>query len=181
MNLPAMERQVAKLTAAVSAFRNLRIDGFERHTTPGGMSFVPKGAQKSPIGVRQFWVRNPASRPDGYPDTILCDEVESPIGGTTHVAKPYLLRKTPWANGQTRDGKRFTYTTNEERDSISVTDENDKEHQVITPSYKNGDVIYAMALVAGRDAELKDADGLLVHTQWVDLNVDGRCWAKGSA
>ena len=43
MNLLAMDRQIRALTSAFAALRNLRIDGFDRHTTPGGISFVPKG------------------------------------------------------------------------------------------------------------------------------------------
>lgn len=90
--------------------------------------------------------------------------------GTTEiiVAKPYLLRRsiTSW-NGIT-----YTYTSDYEREA---TDGVDTEDQVIVPAYVADDIVYIVRVSAfGTDVE--DEDGNPVY--WLDLNVDGRAWAK---
>ena len=91
------------------------------------------------------------------------------IEGTVdlYVAKPYLLRRSlaSW-NGLT-----FTYTSNYEREA---TDGVDSEDQVIVPAYVVDDILYIVRPVGGTDT-VDAADNPIL---WLDLNVDGRAWAK---
>ena len=87
-----------------------------------------------------------------------------------YVAKPYLLRRslTSW-NGLT-----FTYSSNFEREA---TDGVDTEDQIIVPAYVTDDILYIVRPYGGTDTV--DPGGQPIV--WVDLNVDGRAWAKVAA
>lgn len=106
-------------------------------------------------------------------DTLTCHTYEGTTEGTDAITvlKPYLLRKTTY-NGVTRTlpnewgegdlAVTYTYQSAQARKgTVSSVDEN----QVITPRYLAGDIIYG-AQVTGAAAD------------WVDLNVDGRAWAR---
>lgn len=118
---------------------------------------------------------------DEYPDTILCRRSE---GGAAdiHVAKPYLLRRTPWNDGQERGEFRYEYVSNVERDSIRVADETDKERQVVTPSFERGDVIYAVLYGYSEADDLRAEAGseTRLQTPWLATIYDAREWAKKS-
>lgn len=84
-----------------------------------------------------------------------------------YVAKPYLLRRSlPSWNGLT-----FTYTSDYEREA---TDGVDTEDQVIVPAYVIGDILYVVRPIGGTDVVDDDTAPVV----WLDLNVDGRAWAK---
>ena len=87
-----------------------------------------------------------------------------------YVAKPYLLRRSlaSW-NGLT-----FTYSSNFER---TATKGGDTEDQVIVPAYVPDDILYVVRPYGGTDTV--DADDQPIV--WLDLNVDGRAWAKAAA
>ena len=84
-----------------------------------------------------------------------------------YVAKPYLLRRslTSW-NGIT-----FTYSSNFER---TATKGGDTEDQVMVPAYVADDILYIVRPYGGTDT----VDPVGQPIVWVDLNVDGRAWAK---
>jgi hypothetical protein len=90
--------------------------------------------------------------------------------GTTEivVAKPYLLRRsiTSW------NGISYTYTSDSER---TATKSPDSETQVIVPAYVADDILYIVR-VSQFGTDVDDPDGNPVY--WLDLNVDGRAWAK---
>lgn len=88
------------------------------------------------------------------------------------VAKPWLLRKTPF-HGLTLNGKTYIYDSGTAR---NVDDGNEDEDQVIIPSYTDpsGAVIYAVRGVVGGTGVVVESDPVV----WLDLNVDGRAWAK---
>jgi len=84
-----------------------------------------------------------------------------------YVAKPYLLRRSlaSW-NGIT-----FAYSSNFEREA---TDGVDTEDQVIVPAYVPDDILYIVRPYGGTGT-VDDGGNAIV---WLDLNVDGRAWAK---
>ena len=151
-----------------------RLVEVERRTTPDN-SFVAK-----PSVVRRFIVVDP-----DFPDTVLCGIVKDGPG-VVHVAKPYLLRRTPFTgSGYRRDGKGFVYTSNTERTVTQYTpappqgQANPTENQRIIPKYVAGDVIVAETqLIEGDDDLRATPGGVKKPTKWIDLNVDGRYWAK---
>jgi hypothetical protein len=83
------------------------------------------------------------------------------------IAKPWLLRKTPFISGY--QGITFTYTGYTTR---SATLSGTTETQVVVPAYNVNDIIYATKGVAGGLA-MTDPD-----IEWADLNIDGRAWAR---
>jgi hypothetical protein len=81
------------------------------------------------------------------------------------IAKPYLLRRTPF-DGFARAGVSYVYVSDAARTATAGTE---SETQVVVPAYEVGDVVYAAKGVAG---------GVGVSAEWLDLNCDGRAWAK---
>lgn len=99
------------------------------------------------------------------------------------IALPSLLRRTPFDFGlddsitdPRGDGIKYTYTTNIERlaDSGAKT-----ETQVIQPSYLEDDIIYAQLSIIGGTAVTTSENNEEPETIFfLDINVDGRAWAK---
>lgn len=94
---------------------------------------------------------------------------------TINVAKPYLLRRTPF-DGNTVAGATYAYSSAIARTvTIGVV----VESQEIVPVYQGasgsygGDIIYA---ASGVQHEPTDDDDAIVV--WVDLNLDGRSWGR---
>lgn len=104
-------------------------------------------------------------------DHVVCRTWDGTNEGETDVkvAKPYLLRSSVTS----RDGITYTYTDAENRtaDNGSAT-----ETQVIVPSYVADDLIFAARVARGVDVSVED-----VPLLWLDLNVDGRAWAKADS
>lgn len=92
---------------------------------------------------------------------------------TVRVAKPHLLRKTPW-HGTARAGLTLSWTAVNERTSMDAQGRYEK--QKIVPAYEVGDVIYASKAVKG-GVEITPTGGEPTKTDWIDLNLDGRAWA----
>ena len=145
----------------------------ERRTIPDN-SFERKG-----VAVQRLVVVDA-----DFPDSVLCaTQIGGP--GVVHVAKPYLLRRTPF-DGKRRDGIEFTYTSNTERKATRKTppppegQEEPTETQRIIPKYVANDVIAAVTQVLDGSDELRTTTGgdERIHTSLVDLNLDGRYWAK---
>ena len=115
-----------------------------------------------------------------WPDTIECREIDGTVG-TLHVARPYLLRRSPFDTLE-RNGIAYDYLSNTERIARKQDDEGNEttETQIIIPRYVQGDVIYAVKGVAnGTESYVVDmATGDRVEVSWIDLNVDGRFWAR---
>lgn len=108
-------------------------------------------------------------------DFLVCQprDFVAASGATVFVAKPWLLRRSPFED-QTRDGITFTYTSDSER---TADDGADTETQQVTPSYVAGDVIYAARNINGRIL-IQDSQSETIQAAWLDLNVDGRTWAS---
>jgi len=158
------------------------LENAERRLVEVERRTLPDTELRRPLfGVRRFVV----DKPTEYPDTIGVIEVE---GATelTHVAKPYLLRRTPF-HGKTRDGIEYSYTATTKRTAKKTVAGNPPtvttESQIIVPKYVKGDVVYAMGRIFGPKDEFRSSTTgtEVVQTRWLDLNVDGRYWAKASA
>lgn len=108
-----------------------------------------------------------------YSDYLVCNPYDGSVDTTQTViiAKPYLLRQTPF-DGGSRNGVSYTYTTSVSR---SATDGSAVETQSVTPSYIGGDIIYAVRNIAGKTATYNAQVEII---EWLDINADGRAWAK---
>ena len=111
-------------------------------------------------------------------DHLVCHEWDYVTEGTVDllVALPYLLRKTLF-DTLTIDGITYTYDTNIRR---TLDDGTFSEDQVITPRYRGaiggyvGDVIYAArGITRGTGVTVAT-----VPVKLLDMNVDGRAWAR---
>lgn len=110
-------------------------------------------------------------------DYLLCYAVSSDGTGTTEipVAKPYLLRQAlTYRNGIT-----YAYQSVLEGTVAIVervgTNGTDTETQRVVPQYFKGDRIFASKLINGGTG-VTDVDDMPVR--FIDLNLDGRAWAK---
>lgn len=115
-------------------------------------------------------------------DYLVCNPFDGASGeaGTdvVNVALPYLLRRTPF-HGSTREGIAYSYTSATAR---TATLGSDTESQVIVPSYAAGDLIFAVrGVLRGTGAVLTDGNNATTALDWVDMNFDGRAWAKDDA
>lgn len=87
------------------------------------------------------------------------------------VAKPYLIRRTPF-DGDVRDDITYTYDDNSHR--TGEDNDGNTEDEEITPSYVEGDIIYASKPFNGTDVFDDEDEEVL----WLDENNDGRQWAQ---
>jgi len=99
-------------------------------------------------------------------------------GGLIKIAKPFLLRRTPFDGTVGRNGFTFVYTTDTERVSTKTSDST-TEIQVIVPSYVVKDVIFCIKNIdGGTGVTAVVANEPSVPVIWIDMNLDGRFWAK---
>lgn len=134
---------------------------------------VMEPAREERVEVRRFVVVEERS------DYLVCrrsggDAAVNTEDQHTYVAKPYLLRQTPF-NGLSRNSISYAYTATGERTATDAED--NTESQVIVPSYVVGDEILAARGILGGTGVFGGADSDLA-LEWVDLNADGRAWAK---
>lgn len=103
------------------------------------------------------------------------------------ILKPWFLRGTYWDElgdpGKDPARNDITYTQDGDQDRTAHKDGEDDESQKIIPSYITGDVIFAIrGIYGGFDVSgVHDEPGVGMHpeeSKWMDLNVDGRMWAK---
>ena len=101
-------------------------------------------------------------------DTITCSFYDGEFTSSAEisVARPYLLRNSL----ASRNGIGYTYTGTDAR---TADDGSDTEDQVVVPAYVAGDIIYAMSIPSGGTS--------VENAEWIDINVDGRAWAKAAA
>ncbi len=112
-------------------------------------------------------------------DILECHTWDGVTEGSTTVkiAKPYLLRKTPF-HDKTIDGLTFTITGSQRRTVTRTAGGTLTEQQRIIPVYRDavddyiGDIVYAIEV---DNLNITD-DGTVIR--WLDLNVDGRQWGR---
>ena len=107
-------------------------------------------------------------------DYIYCTRPGDTSGGFIVVAKPHLLRRTPF-DGVTIDGVEYTYTAHEARTAV---DDEGTESQVVVPNYVAGDEILAIRSPTGGSGLVITVNGVNKVIEWLDLNSGGRAWAE---
>jgi len=136
---------------------------------PAENTVQPGGQSESGVALAQFKVKTHTG------DFLVCRLYDSAASGSgsgdsgtfdVWVAKPYLLRRSPFS-GQTRNGVTYTYDSASAR---SGTTGGTAQQEAITPSYQVDDIIYGFKNING-EADVTDC-------HWVDVNCDGRSWAK---
>jgi hypothetical protein len=93
-------------------------------------------------------------------------------GGGYRIAKPPLLRKTPF-HGKVRAGIAYTYTSASKRtatNSLGLT-----QQEEVVPRYEPGDLVFATR-AAGRHLITPEGQKPIT-TDFLDVNVDARGWA----
>ena len=137
---------------------------------PAQKSSDSKG--KSAASMRQFKILSIEA------DHLICNTFDGTAQGTENfkVAKSYLLRQTPF-DGETRAGLSYVYSASTTRVATLV----ETETQVVVPSYVVSDIIYAAKQVKGGVGVTVTTDGVTEKLEWLDLNIDGRAWAKQTA
>jgi hypothetical protein len=171
----------ARLSEMVNALNQLAAKG-----NYGGLSSPPGGAVAA-----QFWVKDAR-----YGDFVVCnhyDGATEPDDDTpvVLVAKPPQLRKTRYNNAEARSGETYTFADADLNADpplpivrTATNEDDDTEDQVIIPNYEVGDVIYAIkSVIRGTGVvtippNVSAGDGNCQYIEWLDLNVDGRAWAK---
>lgn len=153
---------------------NQYVDGFNR-TVLRVRPPLPAIIQR-PLLVRRMKLVG-----DHEADHIVCQgtDEKSISEGLFRIAKPTLLRRTPFDNNsRTIVGGigviTYVYSSNFERTATNSAGDN--EDQVIVPAYSTDDIIFA---VHGIDNET----GVIIEGEekdlgWLDLNNDARAWAK---
>lgn len=118
------------------------------------------------------------------PDYLRCKTWDGTTMGTEviAVARPPLLQQTRF-DGFLIDGYAYSYDGPNFRIKTRESD-GKSEQQVIVPAYANEtgsdvhQIIYAIRAPTGlvESDDVGPIDDAII--QWVDLNVDGRAWAK---
>lgn len=155
-----------------------------------------KAEQAPPSGGSKIALFRVEEEKDDY---LVCTRFSpgvepDPEAPSIKVAKPYLLRRTPF-HGETIDyGRgeiRYTYgpandpteigtrlakvmSINEEDDNMEDTDVNTEESQMISPPYYVGEILTAVQGETG----VQDDEATAVS--WADLNTGARCWTHNS-
>lgn len=121
---------------------------------------------RSHLAIQQFKVKTI------YANVLGCMTWDGTTEGTVeiYVAKPFLLRQSPF-DGLTHNGISYAYSSPSLR---TATRGANSETQIIIPVYVVDDIIYGLSSIVGGTAT--NVSG--VPVQYLDLNVDGRAWAK---
>lgn len=130
----------------------------------------PVPTQETPVGVRLQAMQVVSEQNDH----LVCRSLGADgaiYGSDINVAKPYLLRRTPF-DGLARNSITYTYSAANVR---LADDDTDTETQVIVPSYVVGDTVYGVSVQPDAGVVV---DGAALR--FIDLNLDGRAWAKQS-
>ncbi len=121
-------------------------------------------------------------------DHLRCRSWDGEEEGTVDVlvAKPWLLRRTPFDTLEIA-GIEYTYINDYSR-TAEDTETEETEEQEITPTYQPaegeyaGDVIFAAHTILRGTAvvieEEVEEETVTTIPYWIDLNIDGRAWAK---
>lgn len=160
-------RELNHLVEQVRRLGNITVGpGLHVEYTRTGVAIRLEGAVEAPLLAARFIVEDASD--DG--DTVTCKRSSSGEG-RLKVWRPWLLRRTPF-DAEVRNDIAYDYTSNTERIARRQDVEGNEttENQIIIPRYVQGDVIYAARGVLATES----------REEWIDLNVDGRFWARKS-
>lgn len=103
-----------------------------------------------------------------YGDLLICRSWSGTKEGASdiYVAKPYLLRRTPFDGTAGRNSVTYVYSDDSTRvatkGGVSVT-------ELIMPYYVENDLIYVLPFRGVFGA---------ITVSWLDINADGRCFSQ---
>lgn len=111
-------------------------------------------------------------------DVLVCLRLLPVFGGPDdvgtenyYIAKPYTHRPSVTSRGS----HSYSYNNDFERvDTIGAV----VETQVLTPAYQTGDIVYAMQCHFHSGVEYAPPAQATRPLTWIQVNVDGRAWAK---
>lgn len=160
-------------------------DGTLLTHAPGGVTrraFQSSGGDGSASGyVRQVMVKDFTSHPEKM-RCVFYDARTEEEGEEVWVARPTKLRG--WIESAVVDSITWVYTYTDGHSVRTSTALGYAERQVIVPRYNANDVIYIGELHDDDRLKLRAADGTVYENadqpKWVDLNVDGRAWARSA-
>lgn len=120
-------------------------------------------------------------------NTLLCYELDGNLtrkNNTVYVAKPSLLRKATY-DGTAVNDVTLAYVSNATRSATHNVYTSWVEVQTITEAYveadddteTRGSYILAARGISGMPLDLDD-DGDTQRVHWLDMNTDGRVWAR---
>jgi hypothetical protein len=113
-------------------------------------------------------------------DYLVCRIWDGQTEGSTdvNVAKPWLLRQTPFDDGTRTNGlgQSIAYAYSDSMTRVATGPSGDM-NEVIKPSWVEDDVIIATTgITGGTGVEVDD-----VAVVWLDDNNDARCWATSDS
>jgi hypothetical protein len=140
--------------------------GYKVRRTPNGtiLEILPgAGGGGEPAAVERFTLTGVAQ------EYISATRISD--GAAVNIAKPYKLRASN--TSASIEGVTVTYTSQgpQARKAQTLVD---SEIQIIIPRYLGGDIIYAVK-VEGNSGVTAPGGAAL---EYIDLNVDGRAWAR---
>lgn len=178
--LRRVERALNHVVDAVNANRLAVGMGYRLKQTSNGTSLeiqVPRAeAAEAASSVQQYKL---TGHFDDYVEAKTWDGTN--LGtATVKIAKPYRLRKTGWDgvtvsydfNG-TFFPLQYTYLATPGFRTARHTGSGALENQAIIALYNVGDIIYATEPIGGTGVTVSGT-----ALTWLDLNVDGRHWAR---
>lgn len=119
---------------------------------------------------------------DGNGDYVWCNAWDGTTAGTeiVSIARPFTLRRTPF-HQRYWESITYEYQNNTQRVAIKTIQAGTPpitrtETQVIVPAYLPDQIIYAAQGIEGGAGIPSPPVG-----EWLDLNVDGRAWARKGA
>jgi len=123
-----------------------------------------------------------------YSDYLWCFTWDGENRGEEGIAvlKPWLLRESPFDNGVERLGITYEYSGFPQLQTrvATRTSDSETEDQIVVPFYRahlnadEADIIFAISGVLGGLDD--DVQAAAAEATWLDLNTDGRMWAKAT-
>lgn len=180
-NAPIRLARVASGEPLSASKHNRLIETVNRNQRIGLFAREIINTQAAQFQVQQFKVAAVSG------DYLRCNKLDGPYDaqedeGVYYVAKPYLLRRTPFdtvANGGdalVRDGITYEYSSDTTRTATNESAQT--EDQTVVPSYEVGDVIYAATNIQGFRLAIQRIKAPPIDVQWIDQNLDGRMWGQ---
>lgn len=130
------------------------------------------------LEVGTFTIVVPWDVEAGIVDHLECEDVD---GGVVLVAKPWLLRRTPFHSTAARNEIRYSYSNDGTRvATIGTGGDRIGQRQTIITSYQVGDEIVAIRMPGGTGVIWMDeVNQESVPVDWLELD-QGRSWGRTS-
>lgn len=179
--LPNSARQLQNVADSAETFANLQVQAPLTMTRSGRIATLGIRLAKLRFAFAQGFALL-----EMFGDYMVAEALGT--GKTTLLAKPYLLRRTPFDKAGTptppeRLGVTYEYTDAVTREAIRGEGDNEeRENQIVIPQYVVGDILFGVRAIFGgtgvRTPDDAPGEPSNVPVNWIDFNIDGREWAK---